>query len=182
MASSSGGSRTPTAISRGTNPGLGSIAVTPDGRRILSAGESTVPITQTKLKYGPRNVTLTEIRLWDLETGERVQDLQAGEDARPRICGAVARRPACGGGRFRRAPDPRRRDGPIGADDPPARVWAESARLLSRRDPCRHGHRQRRRHLRRADRPTAAPRRTDTRGLPRSCGLVTDRRSDRHRS
>jgi WD40 repeat protein len=67
--------------SRRTSAGLGSIAVTPDGRRILSAGESTVPITQTKLKYGPRNVTLTEIRLWDLETGKRVQDLLTGENA-----------------------------------------------------------------------------------------------------
>ena len=54
--------------------------MTPDGRRILSAGQSTVPITQTKLKYGPRNVTLTEIRLWDLETGERIKDLQGRED------------------------------------------------------------------------------------------------------
>jgi WD40 repeat protein/beta-lactamase regulating signal transducer with metallopeptidase domain len=66
--------------SRGTSSSLSSVAVTPDGRRILSAGESTVPITQTKLKYGARNVTLTEIRFWDLETGERVKDLQGEED------------------------------------------------------------------------------------------------------
>ena len=67
--------------SRRGNAGLSSIAVTPDGRRILSAGESTVPITQTKLKYGPRNVSLTEIRLWDLETGKHIQDLLSGEYA-----------------------------------------------------------------------------------------------------
>jgi len=66
--------------SRGMNPSLSFVAVTPDGRRILSAGQSTVPRTQTKLKYGPRNVTLTEIRLWDLETGERIQDLEGRED------------------------------------------------------------------------------------------------------
>ena len=66
--------------SRGANPLLSFVAVTPDGRQILSAGQSTVPITQTKLKYGPRNVTLTEIRFWDLETGERIKDLQGEED------------------------------------------------------------------------------------------------------
>jgi WD40 repeat protein len=66
--------------SRGARSSLGSVAVTPDGRRIVSGGESTVPITQTKLTFGPMNVTLTEIRLLDLETGERVKDLQGEED------------------------------------------------------------------------------------------------------
>jgi WD40 repeat protein len=64
----------------GSNAGLASIAVTPDGRRIVSGGESTVPKTQTKLKFGPSNVKLTEIRLWDLETGERLKDLHGEED------------------------------------------------------------------------------------------------------
>jgi WD40 repeat protein len=59
---------------------LSTVAVTPDGRRILSGGQSTVPIGQTKLKYGPSYVTLTEIRLWDPETGERVKDLQGEKD------------------------------------------------------------------------------------------------------
>ena len=54
--------------------------MTPDGRLILSAGQSTVPITQTKLKFGPKNVTLTEVRLWDLETGKRVKDLQRADN------------------------------------------------------------------------------------------------------
>jgi WD40 repeat protein len=66
--------------SRGPNPSLSSIAVTPDGRLMLSTGQSTVPITQTKLKFGPRNVTLTEVRLWDLETGNRVKDLQVKDN------------------------------------------------------------------------------------------------------
>ena len=37
--------------SREANPSLASIAVTPDGKLILSAGQRTVPITQTKLKF-----------------------------------------------------------------------------------------------------------------------------------
>ncbi len=66
--------------SQAVNPSLASIAVTPDGRLILSAGQSTVPITKTKLQFGPQNVTLTEIRLWDLETGKRVKDLRGDAD------------------------------------------------------------------------------------------------------
>ncbi len=76
--------------SQAVNPSLASIAVTPDGRLILSAGQSTVPIAQTKLKFGPRNVTLTEVRLWDLETGKRVKVLQ-GEDNPGRGYAALSR-------------------------------------------------------------------------------------------
>ena len=65
---------------RASISGSSVVAVTPDGRRVLSAGESILPIEQTKLKYGPRNVKLTEIRLWDLETGERIADLRSGEE------------------------------------------------------------------------------------------------------
>ena len=74
------------------NPLLSFVAVTPDGRRFLSAGQSTVPITETKLKYGPRNVTLTEIRLWDLETGKHIKDLQGeGEEHHGRGDAALSR-------------------------------------------------------------------------------------------
>jgi WD40 repeat protein len=66
--------------SRGMNPSLSFVAATSDGRRIVSAGQTTVPIARTKLVYGPKNVMVTEIRRWDLETGERVEDLQGGED------------------------------------------------------------------------------------------------------
>lgn len=62
------------------NPSLNYVAVTHDGRTIMSAGQRTVPITQTKLKYGPKNVTLAEVRFWDLESGRRVRDLLEGED------------------------------------------------------------------------------------------------------
>ena len=60
--------------------GLNYVAVTPDGRRIVSCGESVVPITQTKLKYGPRNVNMSEVRVWDIETGARVLNLYDEED------------------------------------------------------------------------------------------------------
>ncbi len=62
------------------NPSLRSVAVTPDGRRIVSAGQHTVPITETKLQYGPKNVTMTEIRVWDFESGKRVKDLNGDQD------------------------------------------------------------------------------------------------------
>ncbi len=62
------------------NPNLRSVAVTPDGRRVISSGQHTVPITETKLKYGPKNVTMTEIRAWDLESGERVKELNGDQD------------------------------------------------------------------------------------------------------
>ena len=61
-------------------PSVTSIAVTPDGRRIMSAGQRTVSIEQTMLKYGARNVRLSEVRFWDLETGEHVKDLHGEED------------------------------------------------------------------------------------------------------
>lgn len=62
------------------NPGLQTVSVTPDGRQIVSSGQHTVPISETKLKYGSRNVTMTEIRAWDLETGKRVRDLNGDQD------------------------------------------------------------------------------------------------------
>ena len=62
------------------NPILASLAVTPDGRRILTAGQSTVPIGLTNLKNGARNVTMSEVRLWDIDTGRRVAELTSGED------------------------------------------------------------------------------------------------------
>ena len=46
----------------------------------MTAGQSTVPIGQTKLKYGARNVTMSEVRLWDIDTGKRVAELARGED------------------------------------------------------------------------------------------------------
>ncbi|MGO9468063.1 MAG: hypothetical protein ACLQIB_05060 [Isosphaeraceae bacterium] len=63
-----------------TSGSISSLAVTPDGRLIMSAGESTVPRELTKLKEGFLKVTLTEVRFWDVETGRCVKDLTGDED------------------------------------------------------------------------------------------------------
>lgn len=57
------------------NSRLNSVTVTPDGRRIVAAGQHTLPIEQTKLKYGPRNCDMSELRVWDLETGKLIADV-----------------------------------------------------------------------------------------------------------
>ncbi len=83
MRSSSGGSSGPMATAQGArHPSINSLAVTPDGRHVLSAGQITVPPSLTGLEGLPANVggvTLSEVRLWDLASGERVKDLGGGE-------------------------------------------------------------------------------------------------------
>ena len=61
-------------------PILNCVTVTPDGRRIMSVGQSTKRIEETKLKYGSTNVTMSEIRFWDIEDGRRVADYHGDED------------------------------------------------------------------------------------------------------
>jgi WD40 repeat protein/beta-lactamase regulating signal transducer with metallopeptidase domain len=64
------------------DPGINSLAVTPDGRSILSAGYCTVPPNLTRLAGLPKNVNrvnVSEVRLWDIESGERVGDLSGGD-------------------------------------------------------------------------------------------------------
>ena len=56
------------------------VAVTPDGRRIMSIGQTTKLLEETKLKYGSKNVTMSEVRFWDIETGERVADYRGDDD------------------------------------------------------------------------------------------------------
>jgi len=68
------------ASGRSMNPKLSCVAVTPDGRRIMSVGQTTKLLEETKLKYGSKNVTMSEIRFWDIETGERVADYHGEED------------------------------------------------------------------------------------------------------
>lgn len=65
---------------RAVNPSLNSLAVTPDGRQIMSGGQRTVLSEQTKLKYVPKNVTLSQVHFWDLETGQRAAVLNGEED------------------------------------------------------------------------------------------------------
>jgi WD40 repeat protein len=62
------------------NPRLNALAVTPDGRRIMSVGQTTELIERTKLKYGSKNVTMSEVRFWDIDTHERLADYRGDED------------------------------------------------------------------------------------------------------
>ena len=62
------------------NPRLNCLAVTPDGKRIMSSGQNTVPIGDTDLKYGSKQVTMSEVRFWDIESGKRLLDLRSNED------------------------------------------------------------------------------------------------------
>ena len=54
--------------------GVNTVSVTPDGRRVVSAGSREVPKEETKVLAYPAKVSLAEVRLWDLETGERLRD------------------------------------------------------------------------------------------------------------
>ncbi len=66
------------------HPDVKVVAVTPDGRRIMSIGSTTKRIDQTKLKIAPtQNPEMREVRFWDIQTGQRVADYQGAEE-----CGA----------------------------------------------------------------------------------------------
>ncbi|MBI3865147.1 MAG: PQQ-binding-like beta-propeller repeat protein [Planctomycetia bacterium] len=62
------------------NPSLNSLAITPDGRQIMSAGQRTVPREQTKLKHVPKNVNLSQVHFWDFKSGKRASVLNGDED------------------------------------------------------------------------------------------------------
>src|SRR5204863_104380 len=62
------------------NPSLNRLAVTPDGKLIMSAGQTTAPREQTKIEWGPKNVTLSQVRFWDLKTGRRTATVYGEED------------------------------------------------------------------------------------------------------
>jgi WD40 repeat protein len=64
-----------------SSQGPRTVAVTPDGRRILSAGQSTVSRSETRIAFGYPTVPVTEVRSWDIETGERKLDLFDDEHA-----------------------------------------------------------------------------------------------------
>ena len=46
----------------------------------MSVGQTTKLRVDTKLKYGPKSVTMSEVRFWDIATGERVADYHGDED------------------------------------------------------------------------------------------------------
>jgi RNA polymerase sigma factor (sigma-70 family) len=58
-----------------------SMAVAPDGRRIITAGYRQVPPEEAVRLTGSPQLERTEIRLWDIETGERLQDLNGAEES-----------------------------------------------------------------------------------------------------
>ena len=61
------------------NPSLFCVAVTPDGRQIMSVGQTTTPFN-SNLKYAARDVTMSEVRFWDIETGARLADYHGEDD------------------------------------------------------------------------------------------------------
>jgi WD40 repeat protein len=65
---------------RPSNASPGFVAVTPDGRRIISAGRSMVPRAENKIPSGNPIVPVSEVRAWDIETGERLLELCDNED------------------------------------------------------------------------------------------------------
>ena len=66
------------------DPDVKVVAVTPDGRRIMSIGSTTKRIEETKLKIAPtKNPEMREVRFWDIQTGQRVADYRGDEE-----CGA----------------------------------------------------------------------------------------------
>ena len=61
------------------NAELNCVAVSPDGRKIMSVGRTTKAREQTKLEFGGKTVPMSEVRFWNIETGERVADYQGDE-------------------------------------------------------------------------------------------------------
>jgi WD40 repeat protein len=63
------------------DPDVNIIAVTPDGRLIMSIGSTTKRIEETKLKIAPtKNPEMREVRFWDIQTGHRVADYRGDEE------------------------------------------------------------------------------------------------------
>jgi len=56
------------------------VAVTPDGRRIITSGQRFVPIAETTLKYGAKTVNMSEVCIWDIESGELLKELSGADD------------------------------------------------------------------------------------------------------
>jgi WD40 repeat protein len=67
----------PNAIS---SAALQTVAVTSDGRRIMSVGQTEMKREETRLASRTLNVPMREIRFWDIETGARFADYHGDED------------------------------------------------------------------------------------------------------
>ncbi len=145
------------------NPRLNCVAVTPDGARIMSVGQTTKPVEQTKLGHGPRDVTMSEVRFWDIETGQRVADYH-GDDDYGFGYGSLSR-----DGRHVAVADFSRLrilDASTGKPEQTIVLpgsWGRPARVLARRDGRRAAARQHDRTVRGIDGATTAPRREHAR-------------------
>jgi WD40 repeat protein len=62
-----------------TASGLNAVSVSRDGRCVLSGGSRDVLSAETTIRTQAESVALTEIRLWDVETGERIRDFKEAE-------------------------------------------------------------------------------------------------------
>ena len=59
--------------------GLNCVAVTPDGRRVMSAGTTGDVRQEPNFKYGVR-MSMSDVRLWDIETGVLIADYRGDDD------------------------------------------------------------------------------------------------------
>ncbi len=69
-----------TPLDESINPRLNCVAVTPDGRRIMSAGQTAKRREETKLRGRHSHVAMSEVRFWDVASGERIADYHGDED------------------------------------------------------------------------------------------------------
>ncbi|MEZ6049972.1 MAG: hypothetical protein R3C02_01065 [Planctomycetaceae bacterium] len=62
------------------NPLIQSITMSRDGSFLMAAGQRTVKREETSLKYGGKNVSMSEVRLWDPVSGDLIRELYGRED------------------------------------------------------------------------------------------------------
>ena len=80
----------PLESGRALNKSLQVVAVTPDSRRIMSIGKNSDVSAKTRAKHELMYVTTSEVRFWDIETGQRIADYHNQEDLGPGY-GALSR-------------------------------------------------------------------------------------------
>lgn len=58
------------------NHSVNYVGLLADGKSIVTAGQKTVKRAETGIKYGPENLTLTQLKIWELDSGKHQRDLQ----------------------------------------------------------------------------------------------------------
>jgi WD40 repeat protein len=69
-----------TPLAESINPWLNCVAVTPDSRQIMSVGQTTRPLADTKVQGRHIQVMIGEVRFWDIANGDRVADYHHEKD------------------------------------------------------------------------------------------------------